>query len=356
MSVVSAKCPNCGASIQLDNEKEEGFCSYCGSKLKVQEAVSIIKIDNSKNLQNYISLAENALKSGNGEEGYKYANKSLEIDATNGRAWFLKMQALDFLGTLKDIKINEIITAGKNAIKFSLDSEITDIVHTFFLNKSISCLNFCYNLISDTKNIKNLYQANCSVSAFSASGKTGDFDSQYVTKIEIIANSVVKLKAEVPIDKIASNERYMKKVEKIADGYIRYSEALNDRYNIYGNHLLDSAIEARRNILNQLKEGLPDDKKQNIQGERINNNQSSGCYIATAVYGSYDAPEVLILRHFRDTVLIKHYFGRLFIKIYYLLSPPIAEKLKNAKHMNCVVKNILDKCVIHLINSSLIKH
>ena len=46
-----------------------------------------------------------------------------------------------------------------------------------------------------------------------------------------------------------------------------------------------------------------------------------GCYIATSVYGSYDCPEVWTLRRYRDYSLSKTLFGRLFIKVYYLLSP-----------------------------------
>lgn len=45
MSLVNIKCPNCGASIQLDNSRESGFCSYCGSKVQIQEAINKIKID-----------------------------------------------------------------------------------------------------------------------------------------------------------------------------------------------------------------------------------------------------------------------------------------------------------------------
>ena len=41
MSLVNAKCPNCGATIQIDNERTEGFCSYCGSKVKFSEAQKI---------------------------------------------------------------------------------------------------------------------------------------------------------------------------------------------------------------------------------------------------------------------------------------------------------------------------
>lgn len=76
--------------------------------------------------------------------------------------------------------------------------------------------------------------------------------------------------------------------------------------------------------------------------------QSGGCYIATAVYGSYDAPEVMTLRRFRDETLQKTALGRLFIRTYYRLSPPIAEKLKYAKRINFFVRSILDRWVKHL--------
>ncbi len=73
--------------------------------------------------------------------------------------------------------------------------------------------------------------------------------------------------------------------------------------------------------------------------------KKEGCYIATAVYGSYNAPEVIILRRFRDDVLQNSVFGRLFIKAYYCFSPFVAEKLKTAKHINSLVRNILDKFI-----------
>ena len=48
-----------------------------------------------------------------------------------------------------------------------------------------------------------------------------------------------------------------------------------------------------------------------------------GCYIATAVYGSYDSSEVKILRKYRDDVLCSTLTGRIFVKIYYFASPKI---------------------------------
>lgn len=42
-----------------------------------------------------------------------------------------------------------------------------------------------------------------------------------------------------------------------------------------------------------------------------------GCFIATAVYGDYDHPQVKVLQGFRDQVLVKSQPGRCFISWYF---------------------------------------
>ena len=70
--------------------------------------------------------------------------------------------------------------------------------------------------------------------------------------------------------------------------------------------------------------------------------QKSGCFVATACYGDYDATEVLLLRNYRDTVLLKTTFGRSFVSIYYILSPPIARFIDKSELLKAFIrKNIL---------------
>ena len=76
---------------------------------------------------------------------------------------------------------------------------------------------------------------------------------------------------------------------------------------------------------------------------------NEGCYIATCVYGSYDAPEVLILRHFRDNKLKKHALGRAFIKVYYAISPKLVKVFGKTSLFQIVNRNILDR-FIHYLN------
>jgi hypothetical protein len=45
------------------------------------------------------------------------------------------------------------------------------------------------------------------------------------------------------------------------------------------------------------------------------------CYIATYVYRDYESAQVATLRKFRDKVLLKRSTGKLFVKLYYTISP-----------------------------------
>lgn len=75
---------------------------------------------------------------------------------------------------------------------------------------------------------------------------------------------------------------------------------------------------------------------------------SEGCYIATAVYGSYDCPPVWTLRRFRDHFLAVRWYGRLFIRFYYAVSPRLVEIFKDTKWFTRLCKYPLDKLVTHL--------
>ena len=88
---------------------------------------------------------------------------------------------------------------------------------------------------------------------------------------------------------------------------------------------------------------------QKIEQKKTNSQKSSGgCYVATCVYGSYDCPEVWTLRRFRDDILSKNFFGRLFIKCYYAVSPTAVKLFGGYMWFHKLFKLSLDKLVAEL--------
>lgn len=83
---------------------------------------------------------------------------------------------------------------------------------------------------------------------------------------------------------------------------------------------------------------------------RVNVVKEKGCYVATAVYGSYDCPQVWALRRYRDNYLASSAIGRAFISFYYSVSPTAVKWFGNSKWFNKLWKGILDKKVIKLKN------
>lgn len=85
-----------------------------------------------------------------------------------------------------------------------------------------------------------------------------------------------------------------------------------------------------------------------IAHEENKSKGSSGCYIATAVYGSYDCPEVWTLRRYRDVVLDSTWYGRLFIKVYYTISPILVKRFGSAEWFRMFFLKNLNKWVVEL--------
>lgn len=73
--------------------------------------------------------------------------------------------------------------------------------------------------------------------------------------------------------------------------------------------------------------------------------KNEGCYFATMVYGSYEHPQVLELRKFRDKILNKTITGRLFINTYYFISPKLVVILKNKKIINKIIRKGLNQLI-----------
>lgn len=73
-----------------------------------------------------------------------------------------------------------------------------------------------------------------------------------------------------------------------------------------------------------------------------------GCFIATAAYGSYLAPEVEVLRQFRDDYLITNPIGQTFVELYYNVSPPAAKFISRSEGLKSLTRCALTPVVYGL--------
>ena len=127
------------------------------------------------------------------------------------------------------------------------------------------------------------------------------------------------------------------------DKYNYYPYFLDNNYKICGD---TQYIQLFQEKINEFYES--------DQNNRENNTE--GCYIATAVYGSYDCPEVWTLRRFRDNVLSKTWYGRTFVRLYYFISPTLVKCFGNANWFKRIWKAKLDDMVNKLKESGFESH
>jgi hypothetical protein len=97
-------------------------------------------------------------------------------------------------------------------------------------------------------------------------------------------------------------------------------------------------------------------KKENLSLSTPNStpyssSSKSGCFIATAVYGSPYANEVSILKEFRDNWLLNFRLGKIFVNFYYWASPPIANQIAKREYLKNIIKVAFIIPLIKIVNN-----
>ncbi len=87
MGYIPLVCPQCGAKIDLDDSREFGFCSYCGTKIirdkVVVEHRGSVGVDHSDEITNLLRRANESLSMGDAERAENYYNRVLDMDYDN---------------------------------------------------------------------------------------------------------------------------------------------------------------------------------------------------------------------------------------------------------------------------------
>lgn len=381
-------CEMCG-STNLIKEGGVFVCQSCGTKYSVEEAKKMmvegtvdvkgtVKVDTSDELKNLYEIARRAKDSDNSENATKYYDMILVKDPSSWEANFYVVYYKAMSCT-----IGQITSAGNSVIN-CLPSVI-DLVES--------------NVPEDGKeNVLKEIQARCSIIAHMLSGAAEktyldtDYDirNKYVDDFSsrvLSATMVVHTFGDILEDKykgkygVMSAESWKDSIEVLqtytkhlpsginVSGIQKIVNEYGDLVKKYDPSYQTPSIsgtetpKTKKNICSvcgYIHDGdnapekcpickAPASKFQVTYVESTGSNtNSSGCYVATAVYGSYDCPEVWTLRRFRDFTLDETWYGRLFIKTYYAISPTFVKYFGNEKVFKSQGKRLLDRWVAKL--------
>lgn len=165
-------------------------------------------------------------------------------------------------------------------------------------------------------------------------------------KYRAVNECLVLLESSEQLLKIASAKQLEMRVST-KGGYVDLSDAeekiFQDMAKLFYNQVYDKDM---------FKDELDDAKKKSLEfQEASEKDEGGGCFIATAVYGTYTHPDLTVLRGFRDNSLSKTPVGKAFIAAYYKYGPTIANVVKDSYLMRCVF-SVPVKGMVYLVKKT----
>ena len=299
-------CELCGSN---DLVKEDGFfvCQHCGTKYSPEEAKKLIvkgtvKIDNSEKLSNLYGLARRAREENNAENAAKYYGMALMDDPSNWEASFFStyFTAIGYEG-----------------------SKIWDAAH-----KIENCAKTAADLVT-----KNQLSPEEQAEAFEIIARyVGSAYGQFKLKS---FGWRIGIEGAPPANMESSiNDAITQMLLSTGDAIEKSCKQDQSICSTISGNTWELLISGGTppydsSVLNRIRRYKPNyqppqqsrPSSSSTSSSYSTNSSSSGCYIATAVYGSYDCPQVWTLRRYRDFSLAKSWYGRSFIRLYYAISP-----------------------------------
>lgn len=368
MKLVPAKCPFCGGTIQVDPEKEAAVCEYCKQPFIVEKAITNynttiinnpnfdganIHLDNASLVvkgkygditdDDLFSMGKDALfvtsdfnaAKDIGDELIRRNCKDFRGYYVKGEALFeLKADPKTSLGLLcKSYDLapeekTEKIKVDSSEQMVSYKGKIRAAIQILLMNNYPVMDKYVYEYIGSLLLTRNLYfyrklvihfHKNCPSKRIYIDGLEFEGNDDFYVWILQLSKHVVCTPAYA--DYVEPN--------------IPLDDSNNDQIELFYEY--DSFFKTYHLYK----------KDQNGTTIYLKNkgNTKNGCYVATCVYGSYDCPEVWTLRRYRDFYLHERWWGKLFIKVYYAVSPTIVKIFGKSKWFNKINKAILDKKV-----------
>lgn len=317
-------CEMCGSQ---DLIKQDGYyvCQNCGTKYDPEEAKKLmveisgtVEVDNSKKLENYYRLARRAKEDGNIENAEKYYGLILEEEPNSWEANFYQIFYQCSNTTIGNMD-NACYKLAKSLPNIFRLVSTTDMDEKSKTAAYIEIDKKCYNFASLTIP-SNISSAS---SSFSDSNSKREFIRKHSKGIVVLLTAL-------------GDELYNHNLKAIAS--LKYERALG----------YESLAGLTPNEVNALVERMKRIQPDFVYKTEEKKSGGGGCYVATAVYGSYDCPQVWTLRRYRDYTLAETWYGRAFIRSYYAVSPTLVKWFGKTEWFKNLWKPNLDRMVNRL--------